>query len=282
MRPIILNAAFALSLLGSLAVGGAARAAPVVFSDSPYGQARPVVNVVFADYIKGLTGVQIQTAIVDVDSDGKGEILARFLHSSSCYQGMKSCRTVLLRYQGGNWKIVIDRFAAAVDVSKGYRDVPAPVKVDATTWNWDGKRYVPDLATLGDASEFKPVSDATRQTLSAAFGPAADKLAKAGYPIRYSYIQDGLSKNNDLLLVKMEGNLVCGKITGCPVRVLRMNADKKWATVVATATTGDVRIAKAARDGYRDVVMQTRDGALQLGWTGSAYAVADRIEGVAQ
>jgi hypothetical protein len=38
-------------------------------------------------------------------------------------------------------------------------------------------------------------------------------------------------------------------------------------------------LSRMSRQGYRDIILETKDGALQMGWTGSAYAVADRIEG---
>ncbi|MCV9963769.1 hypothetical protein OIU34_17985 [Pararhizobium sp. BT-229] len=267
----------ALALAALLATTASVSAAPVTLTDSPYAQARSVINVVFGNYIRGLTGVQVQSAVVDLDGDNKGEIVARFVHSSACRDGTKACRTVVLRHMGGDWKIVLDRFADALDVSKGYRDVPAPIKVDATEWSWDGGRYLPKVDTLGSAMTFKPVTDKARESISKAFGQPA-KLSAAGIPVTYSYTQEGLSKGNDLMLVKMEGSVVCGKLNGCPVRVLKKEGDA-WRPVLSSSTTGKVLTSKMTRQGYRDILLETKDGALQMGWTGSAYAVADRIEG---
>ncbi|MBY3433163.1 hypothetical protein HFN89_03070 [Rhizobium laguerreae] len=267
----------ALALAAFFATASQASATPVVLSDSPYAQARSVVNVVFGNYMRGLTGVRIQSGVVDLDGDGKGEVVARFVHSSSCRDGSKACRTVVLRHMGGDWKIVLDRFADALDVSQGYRDVPAPIKVDATDWTWDGSRYRPDVTTLGTSLSFKPVTDKARESVAQAFGQAS-KLAAAGIPVTYSYTQEGLSKGNDLMLVKMEGSVVCGKLNGCPVRILKKEGET-WRPVLASATTGKVLTSKMSRQGYHDILLETKDGALQMGWTGSAYAVADRIEG---
>jgi hypothetical protein len=268
---------FALAFAALLATTSTVSAAPVILSDSPYAQARSVINVVFANYIRGLTGVQIQTAVVDLDGDKNGEIIARFVHSSACRDGTKACRTVVLRHMGGDWKIVLDRFADALDVSKGYRDVPAPIKVDTTEWSWVSERYKPKIDTLGSALAFTPVTEKARESVSKAFGQAS-KLSAAGIPVTYSYSQDGLSKGNDLMLVKMEGSTVCGQFSGCPVRVLKKEGDA-WRPVLSSATTGKVLTSKMSRQGYHDILLETKDGALQLGWTGSAYAVADRIEG---
>lgn len=266
-----------IALASFLAATVSATATPVALSDSPYAQARSVINVVFANYIAGLTGVQIQSAVVDLDGDGNGEIIARFVHSSACRDGVKICRTVILRHMSGDWKIILDRYADSIDVSNGYRDVPAPIKVDTTAWNWDGKRYVPEVKTLGEAISLKPVSEKTRDSISQAFGQPA-KLSAAGFKVSYSFTQDGLSKNNDLMLIKMDGDVVCGKLSGCPIRVLKKEGDA-WRPVLSSSTTGKVLISKMSRQGYRDILLETKDGALQMGWTGSGYAVADRIEG---
>lgn len=263
-----------------LASATVASASPVAFSDSPYDPARGVINVVFAGYMANLTGVSVQSAVVDLDGDRNGEIVARFVHSSACRAGNKSCRTVILRHMGGDWKIVVDRFADTIDVGKGYRDVPAPIKVDGKTWDWDGQRYLPDIEELGTASDFTPVSQASRQSIGDAFG-GANKLAAKGHKVTFSYTQAGLSQANDLMLVKMEGSVVCGKLNGCPIRVLKKDGDS-WKTVLSSATTGKVLVTKLSRQGYSDILLETKDGALQLGWTGSGYAVADRIEGASK
>nr|WP_250808000.1 hypothetical protein [Neorhizobium tomejilense] len=270
----------ALALASLLALATPAAASPLALSDSPYDQARSVVNVVFANYMAGLTGVSVQSAVVDLDGDKNGEIVARFVHSSACRAGSKVCRTVVIRHMGGDWKIVLDRFSDSIEVGEGYRDVPAALKVDGKTWDWDGKRYVPEVSELGDELTLKEVAAASRPTLGKAFG-SPEKLEAAGQKISFTYTQDGLSKNKDLMLVKMEGDTVCGEFNGCPVRVLKKDGNV-WKPVMSSATTGKVIVTKTSRQGYKDIVLETKDGALQMGWTGSAYAVADRIEGASK
>ncbi len=269
MRSVLALAAFLAST--------SAMAAPVSLSESPYAPARSVVNVVFGGYMAGLTGVSVQSAVVDLDGDKTGDIVARFVHSAACRDGNKVCRTVVLRHMGGDWTIVLDRYADEIEVGKGYRDVPAPVKVDGKEWEWDGKRYLPIVADLGEELSLKAVSDSAKPSVGKAFGDP-EKLSAAGYRVSYTFAQDGLSKNKDLMLVKMEGDMVCGKLNGCPVRVLKQEGEK-WCPVMASSTTGKVMLSRMSRQGYRDIILETKDGALQMGWTGSAYAVADRIEG---
>lgn len=259
----------------------AARAAPVELSASPYAPARKVVDVVFANYLPALTGAQVASGLTDLDSDGKAEVVARFVHSSSCREGMKSCRTVVLRHMRGDWRIVIDRFARTLEVAgSGYKYVPSPVVIDGDAWEWNGDRYLPDVSSMGEAVEFSPVPARSAAAYAAAFGERAARLSE-GFGVTYSYSKDGYSSAGDVMVVKMEGDVACGEIAGCPVRVMR-KAGEAWKTVLAAATTGEVRLSKTVRDGYRDLLIETKDGALQYGWTGSGYAVADRIEGVTQ
>ena len=270
----------ALALASLLAISAPAVAAPIALSDSPYEQARSVVNVVFANYIAGLTGVSIQSAVVDLDGDRNGEIVARFVHSSSCRDGNKACRTVVLRHMQGNWKIVLDRFADKIDVGSGYRDVPAPIQLDGKGWEWTASRYLPQVAALGTDLPMKELAAAAKPSIGKVFG-SPEKLEAKGIPVTYTFTQEGLSTKNDIMLVKMEGDSVCGKISGCPVRVLKKEGES-WKPVMASATTGRILVSKLSRQGYNDILLETRDGALQLGWTGTGYAVADRIEGAAK
>ena len=252
--------------------------AEIEMTDNPNSQARPIINVIFSDYLKSLTGVQVQSGITDLDVDGKGEIVARFIHSSSCRTGMKSCRTVVLRHSGSDWKIILDRFAEKLDFSTGYRNVPAPIEVDNTKWTWKNGRYLPTISTLGDPVSFNLVSAEAMASYAPGFGIRTPRLSN-GFGVRYLVAQEGISDMNDIMVVKMDGNVVCGKISGCPIRILKRN-NKGWSPILSTATTGDIRTSKVSRDGRRDIILETTDGALQLGWTGSTYALADRIEGV--
>lgn len=278
MKKIVVTA-IASALSASLLSAAPVFAFQPQLSDSPYAKARSVVNVVFANYISGLTGVQIRTGLVDVDNDGVAEVFAEFIHSGSCKADMKTCRTVVLKHDANNWNIVLDRFAKNVDFSEAaYKYIPADVKVDGQTWKWEASRYLPVVSSLGDATDFKPADKQTSNVLAPVFGADVAKI-NDGFGVSYSMATKDFSKDGDIMVVEMKGNVVCGKLSGCPVRVLKQTAGK-WTPVFSAATTGDIRIAKTTRDGYRDIVFQTRDGAFQAGWNGKTYSVAERIEGV--
>ena len=265
------------SLLLALTASSAS-AAEIVLKNDPYAQERRITNVIFANYIQSLTGIQVESGLVDLDSDGKGEVVAKFIHSGACKSDMKSCRTVVLRHTGKNWKIILDRIAESLDTSKGYRNIPSPINVDNTSWTWKNDRYLPVVSSLGDRATLRKVSASAMEAYAPSFGSRTSRISN-GFGISYSMTQEGISSTNDIMIVKMEGNVACGEVSGCPVRILK-RSDDGWSPVLSSSTTGGVHLSKITRDGRRDIILETNDGALQLGWTGSTYALADRIEGI--
>lgn len=265
-------AAFAMAISPS-------RAAQVSFDASPDSAARRVVNVVFAEYLQERVGVSVETAVLDLDNDKTGEILVRFVHSGSCAEDMKRCRTAVLRYWQGAWSIVLDRPAATVAFDGSKYDVPGPLTIDGTTWNWGARRYEPDGSKLGDDVKFQDVPQANMESYAAAFGAGAQKIAKPAYGIKLAYSGTKIADGADTLIVKMDGRSACGDVSGCPIRVLKKNGDK-WATVLSTSSKGKVAVSKTVRGGYHDLVVQTALGYAVMGWNGKAYAVADRIEAI--
>lgn len=275
------NALATLAAAASLAfVTSTASASPIVFDSASDSQARRVVNVVFAEYLQERVGVTVETAVVDLNNDRTGEIFARFVHTGSCVDSMTKCRTVVIRHeQGRGWRIVLDRMAASVDYAAHSQSVPGPLKLDGVTWKWGKARYEPDGSTLGETVSFKDVPAANSQSFAAAFGQGAQKLAAGNHGVKLKYSDLKVADGAETLLVKMEGSIVCGDVTGCPVRLLQKNGDT-WAPVLSTTTKGDLAVTDTVRAGYKDLVVKTDLGFAVLGWNGSGYAVADRLEAV--
>jgi hypothetical protein len=265
MRTLLLAAAAA-SILS-----GAAQAAPVKLDASPDAPARKVVAAVFRDYLAGKVGVEVQTAAVDIDADGVAEVAARFVHTETCRKPASSCRTVVLRHDGSNWGIVLDRSADKLDLGDGR------MLVDGAEWTWNGRAYAPSVEGMGQQVAFVPVPAETVPSISVAFGQGAVKLASAGRA-KFEYATPRIADGADSLVVRMTGGASCGMTAGCPVRVLRKEGTS-WKTVLTAGTTGGVAVAKTVRTGgVRDVAVQTDAGYVVMGWTGSAYAVADTVE----
>lgn len=265
------------TLLASSAAALAAPA-PVAFDPSPDAAARRIVNVVFAEYLQQRVGVNVETAVIDLDSDGTGEILARFVHTGSCLADMKTCRTVVLEHRNRQgWKIVYDQPTAAVAFEKENQGVPSPLVMDGLTWKWGASRYEPDGNTLGKDVAFSDVPSASVDSYAVAFGEGARKLAAGGYGVKFRYSGDAVGK--DTLVVSMNGKVVCGDVTGCPVRILAKDG-KTWKPVLSTSSKGRIAVSDTVRGGYHDVVMQTGLGYAVYGWNGNGYSIAKRVEAV--
>lgn len=267
----------AATLMGSFSM---VSAAPVPFNEPPGSQARKIVNVVLADYINARTGIQIGVSVVDVDQDGTGEIIARFVHSGSCRAGMEECRTVVLRYDPDkNWQIILDKTTKSIDVltSQGKKDRPAPIKTDNVTWEWSYPSYKPVLETAGKPVNFKPLPDSLVAQIAPAFGQGATKLVADHGDVSFEYSEPAISKSVKSILVRMNGLNACGALAGCPMRLLVQNG-KSWTPVLQVSAEPGVALSDVDRGGYRDLVLSSKSGLVVMGWNGSAYAVAERLE----
>lgn len=263
---------------GLVAVSSAASAATLLFDSSPNSEARRIINVLFSDYIQARTGIQVQTALTDLDGDKTGEVIARFVHTASCLPGMKVCRTAVVRHdQIKGWQVVLDRNVEKISILPGQSRTPAPIKTDNVTWKWAFPAYRPDFSGLGKEITLSPLPDSVVQQVAPAFGQGAAKLAAAHMSIGFDYAEPAIAEGKKALLVKMKGDSACGTANGCPLRLLVKNGTS-WSTVMQATTVDNVALGSVSRDGYRDLVVRTNDGAVVLGWNGKSYAVADRFE----
>jgi hypothetical protein len=267
----------AATLAGSASM---AMSAPVPFNEPANSSARKIVNVVLDDYIRSRTGVQIAVSVVDVDGDGTGEIVARFVHSGSCKAGMEECRTVVLRYdQDKNWQIILDKTSKQIEVlsGQGMKNRPAPIKTDNITWQWSYPSYKPVLESAGKPIVFKPLPESLIPQIAPAFGAGAAKLAAGHGELTFEYSEPQVAKGQKAILVRMNGLNACGALAGCPMRLLVQNG-KSWTPVLQASAETGVALSDVDREGYRDLVLSSKGGIVIMGWNGSAYAVAERLE----
>lgn len=271
MRNILL-AISALFLSGTAAVAG-----PMTLDASPTAQARPVINIVFGDYLAQRVAAQVQTGVVDLDKDGVGDIVARFVHSASCQADMKTCRTVVLRHDGTSWKIVFDHPTATIEVMPGGTGVPAPIKADKVTWNWNYPVYAPTVDGIGDGIDLSSVPANTVASLAPAFGQGAVKLLASNPSYRLSFARPNLSAKAEFIAVNLAGGAACGEKIGCPVRILMKEA-AGWRPILSTSSKSTMFVGNKERAGYRDFIVDTPTGFTVYGWNGEKYALADRVD----
>lgn len=269
---------------GLMFCASAASAAPVEFTDNPEEQQARIVRALFPGYIGERSGMVLETAILDLDMDNTGEIVARFVHSKSCSEGLKRCRTVVLKHfvqgAGASWKIIFDRHASAIEFGEPKRLDPAPATADGVEWTYSYPSYRPVGVGVSEKVKMAPVPPANIKGIAGAFGVGAARLADNGSSyVSYEYGTAQTGDGTTLLVVKQKGKSACGDLTGCPVRVLRQENDE-WSTVLAAATVSDVSLTGDMRNGIPDLVTKTPKGFVIFGWADKHYGIVDRIEAV--
>lgn len=256
-----------------------ANAAPVELREQMNTRERELVNVMFSSYLADRVGTSIQTSVVDIDGDGVGEIIARFVHTNSCDAGLRKCRTTISRFTNGKWNVVFDRYAGKIDDVQVGKRLPGDIVVDDMKWQWDvySKSFAPTKDEKWTPITWQEVPDAQRASYASFFGEGAGKLVSSNKNVKIEYSKTPISKKQDVVILKLSGQSVCGTKTGCPIRLI-MNKDKKWASILSSSTTDDVSRIITERDGHNDIVMQSSNGFVSYGWNGATYTVADRIE----
>lgn len=273
--------ALAVAAIATIPFVASPAAASLEFDSSPSSSSRAVVNAVFRDYIGTLVGAKIETAVVDINGDGVGEIVVRFVHSSACRDTNKKCRTVMIRHNADKWGIVLDTYSDSVDVPKTKKYVFTNIDIDGLKWKWNGAAYTPLMVGLGDKIEFSPVPQEMVAPLATAFGEGAVKaIANASLGISLEFSKPKLDKDGEFLLVRMKGAVACGDSAGCPVRLLQKNGGT-WQTILEAGSVGDIVVTKVVRDGHKDIVFGTSKGFITMGWSGKYYALAEAVEAVA-
>lgn len=256
-----------------------ANAAPIELREQMNSRERELVNVMFSSYLADRVGTSIQTSVVDIDGDGVGEIISRFVHTNSCNADMSRCRTTISRFSNGKWEVVFDRYAGTInDVQVGKR-LPGDIVVDNMKWKWDvySKSFVPTKDDKWTPIAWQEVPTAQKANYASFFGEGAGKLVSSNQGVKIEYSTTPISKKQDVVILKMSGQSVCGAKTGCPIRLI-MNNDNKWSSILSSSTTEDVSRIITERDGHNDIVMQNSNGFVSYGWNGATYTVADRIQ----
>lgn len=267
-----------LVLTASIVAFGA-QAAPIELREQIQSRERELVNVMFSTYLSDRVGASVQTAVVDMDGDGVGEIIARFVHTNSCDAEMKRCRTAISKFEDGKWHVVFDRYAVKIeDVTTGLRQ-PGPIKVDGQIWDWNRftASFIPEPVDTWQKVDWIDVPADQVSNYAPFFGDNVAKLLTSSRNGRISYAKNPLSKAGGTMLLKLDGSGICGTKSGCPIRVIQQK-DNKWNTVLATTSTNDVFKSVIERDGINDIVVSTQIGFANFGWNGNSYSIADRIE----
>lgn len=267
-----------LALVASL-IAFTANAAPVELREQVNSRERELVNVMFSSYLADRVGAAVQTAVVDLDGDGVGEIITRFVHTNSCDADMQRCRTTISHFTKGRWNVVFDRYVAKIDDVQVGKRLPGNIVVDGMKWEWNpfSGAFGPTQDERWTSIDWQAVPASQSASYASFFGEGAGKLISADRGVKIEYSTTPISKKKDLVLLRLSGKAVCGAKTGCPVRVVKQT-DGKWDAILSSSTMKGASRVITERDGYNDIILETSQGFAAYGWNGSVYTVADRIE----
>jgi len=218
-------------------------------------------------------GQPVETAVYDLDEDGKPELVARLLGPKSCEGQPARCRTVVLRSGRNGWEKVLDRKSAKVEAGKmGFGGMRAVVLDGRETFNWDGDGYRMDVAAAGAPVVFQDAPASFRGPLLSQFGPGAVKLAARSPRVAVKVASASVRDGSQVVVARLEGPGACGAVLGCPFRVLQV---KSGAYVTLSEGLGDAKMAvlPVMRTGYRDIMVGSPRGWSVYGWSGKSYVL---------
>jgi hypothetical protein len=262
----------------SLKPAEAGDAGPVLFTEAGKNAPERTVVVQLAPEAAA-SDVKIDLATADLDGDGRPEIVARLRSRTTCDLSGKRCRVIIARPDvREGWKTVFDRRLTALDTGPAGFGGMRSLRIDGReTWSWSGSHYAMDVASSGDAVDFKEAPAQARPLLVAQFGDAARRLPVGSFKVLVG-AADLTGKGQSVVIARLEGSGVCGVLLGCPTRILQVKSGG-YTTLLDGLTHGRVAVMQVNRDGWRDVVAELprSPGRVVYGWSGQRYAVAERI-----
>jgi hypothetical protein len=273
----------ALSLVAASALvlaAGAADASEVGFNKKPGEAEMSVVRSVYGDYLRSHPEARLETATALVDTGRIQTLFVRFVDKSHCDDS--GCFTAGLRWLANGWRVVFERHVARLAVGSvpalsPHGEAADLVVNDREHWQWNGRAYMADAASLGGqatpvAPADKDVEAALMKTVAAAKslrGLVSDAIL-AGQPVHYHQSTVDLgSRLGKGYVVAADGG-ACGVVIGCPNFVLVKGKDGLRA-VGSTYSTGAVSVLATERNGGRDIAFADPQGYHTLRWDGAAY-----------
>lgn len=224
------------------------------------------------------TGQPMETALYDIDGDGKAEVIARLKGKGACDAKNVRCRVVVLMNGEKGWKKLIDRPAQKVEVGDlGFGAMRNVILDGREAYRWDGFAYRVDVASAGTALSFQDAPANFRAPLVAQFGPGAGRQAARNTAIQVKVAQAVLNDNGTKVVVaRLEGPGACGIVLGCPWRILQVK-DGTYTALSEGFGSAKMSVLPVTRGGYRDLIVGTPKGFSVYGWSGKRYVVAERI-----
>ena len=285
MRPASLAS---LALLAALAPAAALAAPPKLPSGAGEIRlvemsARTSERDLVEAFVPAAKDQPMESLLYDLDGDGKPEVVARLKGPGMCDAAGKACRSLVFRKETAGWKLVLDRPSQRIEAAKpGYGAMRELVLDGRDAYSFTPNGYRLDFAATGKVVEVKPAPASYSSSLARQFGVGAERLVLKRKDVGFKIAAIEAKAGEPLLFARMEGPGACGAVLGCPWRLLRV---KGGAYEVASEGFAGEKVAllPVAREGWRDIVVQTPRGYAVYGWSGKRYVLSEnRKEGSAR
>jgi len=219
----------------------------------------------------------LETLLYDLNGDGNPEVVARLRGKGMCDEANRACRTLAFRKEAKGWTLIFDRPSQRLDSrGSGYGGMRDLIVDGRETYGFTANGYKLDFAASGKVVEMKPAPAGFVSALATQFGLGAERLALKGKGLAFKVATVEPKAGSPLVLARMEGPGACGRVLGCPWRLLRVK-DGKYAVGFAGEK---VALLPVTRDGWRDIAVASTGGFTVYGWSGQRYMVAEtRKEG---
>lgn len=212
---ILASAALAVTSMMSVT-----HAQEIELSRSGDSDGRTLVDRLYSDEISRNVGVNLATAVIDLQGDGVGEVLARFESRNTCQRD--KCETVIAYYdeERGGWREVfrdrVENLSLGEVGTDGFRSLHDG---GDTAWSWNGSRYESDLSLTVELLKFDeiqsgPAFEAVRRDAESYFVASEE----SDRPLSVAAARaDVNGDGSDETFVMLQGGAACGALLGCPV-----------------------------------------------------------------
>jgi hypothetical protein len=151
----------------------------VVTKDDPKARERVIALAQFGYWLSGNKDGRMETAVTDLNGDGTAEIFIRLVDATTCDADRKVCKTMGMKHDGKEWKVIFDRPTSSIELGKAGKDGMRGILVNGyEVRSWNGRFYQIDVGAMKTTQvKLQAESNGARAIeLARGFGNAAEKL----------------------------------------------------------------------------------------------------------
>ena len=270
-------------LTGSILLGvGAVKASPLVFKQDNNSQEYKIVSDLYSAYLKKHPGIVIETALGDLQGQGKASIFIKMKSQQTCKtNNPDSCYMTALVFKNNTWQALLNHTAETVELG---RPSPAPggegmkdIILDGhEAWRWSGLgKYFPMLESIGKVYEAK--NPAPAEMISYASQILSKDIQEPSnitpaQKVHWNYSDIDITKIAKTYWVMAESGIVCGSYLGCPATLMIKSTNGGYRSILETYAQGKIAVLPSVgKDDFHDIALGTGEGYSVLRYDGAKY-----------